>query len=90
VSSQIKELGLACCILIFTMHHSERLATEVREVGAQGYVLKSQAARDLVLAIETILDGGTFFGSPQEIKSVAKDETLNGPSPREDLAFGET
>jgi len=37
----------------------------VRQAGAQGYVLKSQAARDLVLAIDTILSGGTFFGGPE-------------------------
>ena len=29
------------------------LATEVRQAGAQGYVLKSQAVRHLVLAIDT-------------------------------------
>jgi DNA-binding NarL/FixJ family response regulator len=62
VAQRIKRLQLSSRILIFTMHDSERLATEVRDVGAQGYVLKSQAARDLVLAIEKILSGGSFFG----------------------------
>jgi len=58
----ILKLSLGCRILIFTMHYSDRLAAEIRETGAHGYVQKSQAARDLVEAIECVLHGGTFFG----------------------------
>jgi DNA-binding NarL/FixJ family response regulator len=58
---QIVKLGLGCRILIFTMHDSGRLITEIRDAGAHGYVQKSQAARDLVVAIECLLQGGTFF-----------------------------
>ena len=46
---------------MFTMHDSDRLASEVRQAQAQGLVLKSQAARDLIRAIERLLAGGTFF-----------------------------
>jgi DNA-binding NarL/FixJ family response regulator len=67
-----------CKILMFTMHESERLATEVRNAGAQGYVLKSQAARDLVLAIESILRGGTFFGEPSEQQESSQDKPQGG------------
>ncbi|MGA8872765.1 MAG: response regulator transcription factor [Candidatus Acidiferrales bacterium] len=63
---RINRLGLRSKILIFTMHESEQLATEVRDAGARGYVLKSQAARDLVQAIERILAGGTFSIAPPE------------------------
>lgn len=63
---RISKLGLPCRVLMFTMHESERLAEEVRAAHAHGYVLKSQAARDLVLALETLLAGGTFFGAPPE------------------------
>jgi two-component system, NarL family, nitrate/nitrite response regulator NarL len=51
-------------ILIFTMHESSRLIDDIREVGAHGYVQKSQAGRDLVRALDTLLAGGSFFGSP--------------------------
>ena len=64
VAQRIKSMRLPSRILIFTMHDSERLAAEVRDVGAHGYVLKSQAARDLVVAIEKILSGELFFGLP--------------------------
>lgn len=62
VAQRIQSMQFPPRVLIFTMHDSERLATEVRDVGAHGYVLKSQASRDLVLAIEMILSGGSFFG----------------------------
>ena len=61
---RIAQSGTGCRILIFTMHESDSLGREVRDAGAQGYVLKSQAARNLVVAIETILAGGTFFDVP--------------------------
>jgi two-component system, NarL family, nitrate/nitrite response regulator NarL len=63
---QMRKAGMKLPILIFTMHHSETLADEVRRAGAQGYVLKSQAGRSLFLAIDTLLAGGTFFGNPPQ------------------------
>jgi len=60
-AAQISKLCPDCRILIFTMHDSERLTAEIRGVGAHGYVQKSQAARDLVVAIERLLSGETFF-----------------------------
>lgn len=63
-AKRIAKSGASSRVLIFTMHESESLGREVREAGAQGFVLKSQAARNLILAIETILEGGTFFGVP--------------------------
>jgi two-component system invasion response regulator UvrY len=62
----IAKLDLPARVLIFSMHESERLETEVRAAGAHGFVSKSQAARDLVVAIESLLAGGTFFGPPSE------------------------
>lgn len=61
-ASQIATFGLRCRILVFTMHESERLYANIREVGAHGYVQKSHAGRDLICAIDTLLAGGTFFG----------------------------
>lgn len=66
LASQVRSLGLPTKILIFTMHHSNRISADVRASGAQGYVLKSQAARDLVFAIEKILGGGSFYGQESE------------------------
>jgi DNA-binding NarL/FixJ family response regulator len=62
-ASRMEAAGLECRILMFTMHESERLSAEVRRVGAQGFVLKSQAARDLIRAMDCLLSGGTFFNT---------------------------
>jgi len=61
-AEEIAKLRLNSRVLIFTMHDSGSLAKAVRRAGARGIVLKSRAARDLIRAIETLLDGGTFWG----------------------------
>lgn len=48
-------------ILILTMHFSDQLVREVIEAGARGYILKSDADRDLVTAVESIANRRTFF-----------------------------
>jgi DNA-binding NarL/FixJ family response regulator len=63
---RIANLETNCQILIFTMHESGRLGIEARESGAHGYVLKAQAARDLIRAIDALLAGDTFFGGPEK------------------------
>jgi two-component system response regulator NreC len=60
---EISRLKLRAGILIFTMHESKNLAETVQEAGARGLVLKSHAARDLLNALESLIGGGTFFGS---------------------------
>lgn len=62
----MRKKGVNTPFLIFTTHESDRLEAEVRKCGAQGYVLKSQAARNLVFAIDALLSGGTFYGSPKK------------------------
>jgi DNA-binding NarL/FixJ family response regulator len=61
-ASRIRALNTGIRVLIFTMHESPRIAEDVREAGAQGFVQKSQAARDLIIAVERLLAGSTFFG----------------------------
>ena len=75
-ASQISTLNLGCRVLIFTMHESERLSEEVQQTGAQGFVLKSQAARDLIRAIDIILKGGTFFGPGPRMKRTLRELVL--------------
>jgi DNA-binding NarL/FixJ family response regulator len=48
-------------ILILTMHDSEQVVREVLAVGAQGFMLKSDAGRDLVAAVEALQHHRTFF-----------------------------
>jgi DNA-binding NarL/FixJ family response regulator len=48
-------------ILILTMHESDPLIREVLDAGARGYVLKSDAGRDLVTAVNAVRSNKTFF-----------------------------
>jgi DNA-binding NarL/FixJ family response regulator len=48
-------------VLIFTMHESAYMTAAANKAGARGLVTKSNAIRDLILALESVLSGGTFF-----------------------------
>jgi DNA-binding NarL/FixJ family response regulator len=48
-------------ILILTMYESDPLIREVLDAGARGYVLKSDASRDLVSAVNAVRSNKTFF-----------------------------
>jgi DNA-binding NarL/FixJ family response regulator len=48
-------------VLILTMHDSEQVVREVLAAGARGFLLKSDAGRDLVTAVEALQNRRTFF-----------------------------
>jgi DNA-binding NarL/FixJ family response regulator len=48
-------------ILILTMHESDPLIRDVLDAGARGYVLKTDASRDLVTAVNAVRSNKTFF-----------------------------
>jgi DNA-binding NarL/FixJ family response regulator len=60
---QILGANASSKVLILTAHESEQLVREVLSAGAQGYVLKSDAGRILVAALQALLGGGSFFTS---------------------------
>jgi two-component system, NarL family, nitrate/nitrite response regulator NarL len=50
-------------VLVFTMHDNKEYVLEIIRSGASGYVLKDTSTLELVKAIETVYNGGTFFSS---------------------------
>jgi len=58
-------------VLVLTMHDAEQLVREVLAAGAHGYVLKSDASRDLVAAVQALLAHKTFL-SPAVSKVVVE------------------
>ncbi len=60
---QIRAASPKTRILIVTAHESEQLIRDVLDAGAMGYVLKSDAGRVLVQAVEALLDDRPFFTS---------------------------
>ena len=60
---QIREVAPKAAILILTMHSSERFVREVLAAGARGYVVKSDAGRVLLEAVETLRQHRPFFSA---------------------------
>ena len=52
-----------CKILILTVTDTDEVIRAVLDAGARGFVLKSDAARDLVSAVEALQSNKTFFTS---------------------------
>lgn len=60
---QIRAKCPATEVLIFTMHESEELIADVFAAGARGYLLKSEAGRHIVAAIEAVAAHQPFFST---------------------------
>jgi len=50
-------------VLILSMHESEELVREILDIGAHGYILKSDAGRELATAMHAFRKRETFFTS---------------------------
>ena len=59
ISSQVPDTG----VIVLTMHDSESVIREVLRAGARGFVLKSDADRDLLLAVEAVAENRHFFAA---------------------------
>jgi DNA-binding NarL/FixJ family response regulator len=62
-------------VLVLTVHDSEQVVRDVLAVGARGFLLKSDAGRDLVSAVEALQRHGTFFTS--KVASLVLEGYLN-------------
>ena len=71
---QIKKMLPNVEILILTVHESEQVAAEVLKVGARGYILKSDAGRELVAAVKAVAAHKNYFTS--RIAQMVSDSTL--------------
>jgi DNA-binding NarL/FixJ family response regulator len=63
-------------ILFLTVTDSEQMIEEVLKVGAKGYLLKSDAAKDLVTAVEELRQNRSYFNS--RVSTIVLDGFLNG------------
>jgi DNA-binding NarL/FixJ family response regulator len=60
---QIRRVSERTQVLVFTMHHNETIVHEVLAAGARGYLLKSDAEREIVVAVETLLRSQPYFSA---------------------------
>ena len=61
VMQDVKALGSTSKILVLSMHNAKELVTRVRGLGASGYIVKTNAARGLIRAMDEIFADGMFF-----------------------------
>src|SRR3984957_5274140 len=73
---QILKMRPQTKVLILTMHESDSVIREVLDAGARGYILKTDAGRDLVSAVESLRRNKTFFTS--RVSQMILDGFLKG------------
>jgi DNA-binding NarL/FixJ family response regulator len=71
-------------ILVLTLHFSDQLLRDIVEAGARAYIMKSDADRDLVSAVEALASHRTFFTAR------AAEMLLNGFSMQNSVPDPET
>lgn len=69
-------------ILILTMHDTDHVVREVLRAGARGFLLKSDAGRDLVAAVEALQRQRTFFTT--RVSQMVLDGYLDRDNPESD------
>jgi DNA-binding NarL/FixJ family response regulator len=82
-AKQIAKRGSKTRILILTLHESDTLVREMLDAGVRGYILKSDAARDLVSAVEALRCNRTFFSA--QIQEMVLDGYLKRVKKPEDM-----
>ncbi len=60
---QLTQHDSRCKVIVLTITDSDQVIGEALDAGARGFVLKSDAARDLVSAVEALQRNGMFFTS---------------------------
>jgi DNA-binding NarL/FixJ family response regulator len=70
-------------VVILSLHYSDQLVREVVDTGARAYVLKSDASRDLLSAVEAVANRRSFFTSGAS--EVLIDGFGNPPAKQEPL-----
>ncbi len=85
---QILKVNPEIQVLILTMHESHELVQDVLAAGARGYVLKTDAKRDLVNAVRSLSEGRPFFTS-KVAEMVLEGYRHRGAPASADVAIGE-
>ena len=78
VTKQIRERSPDTAVLIFTMHDNHFVMRDSLRAGALGYVLKSDAQRLLVTAIDSVAQHKSFFAGPAGKAALRASQTKGG------------
>lgn len=86
IAREIRKRHPSVDILFLSMHKNRQYLKTAMAIGARGYLLKENTARELLDAIKTVRRGGTYL-SPGLLKAFSSDIIeicRNDPSFRED------
>jgi DNA-binding NarL/FixJ family response regulator len=75
-------------ILILTMHDTDQVVREVLRAGARGFLLKSDAGRDLIAAVEALQQQRTFFTT--KVSQMVLNGFLNRDPEEDEGSFSES
>ena len=53
--------------IVLSTHEEREVMERCKFSGASGYILKRSSAKNLIKAVETVQNGGTFFSADSEI-----------------------
>ena len=81
VTRQIRQRSPDTAVIIFTMHDNNTIIHDSLQAGALGYVLKSDAQRLLVTAIDTVAQHKPFFTGPASAAALHAFQTNGSDSP---------
>ena len=86
---QIRELSPMSKILFVSENRSPDVAEEALRAGGLGYVIKSDAARDLLAAIDAVLQGKGFVSASlsRPVRGTSDIESSEGRNPTEGNPF---
>jgi len=87
----VRELGRSCPktkAILLTQHEEDQYIREALEAGVKGYVLKNQAASDLVHAIQQVSRGQVYL-SPGVSRAVVEAYRTKADSPADPLTARE-
>ena len=80
---EIRSRGLICNILVLTMYDDEEYIKEVMRSGADGYLLKKSADRELIEAIHKIYHGKKYLN--ESISQTLIDSLLRSAPTQSDM-----
>jgi two-component system nitrate/nitrite response regulator NarL len=74
-------------VLMLSMHHDREYILPLVQSGASGYVLKDVSVNELIMAIDTVFQGGTYFsaGASQSLFTMPDKSPDALPSANESL-----
>ncbi len=80
VARALQERAPKIRVLVLTVHDSAQIVREIMQAGAKGYLLKSEAGKDLPTAVETVMQDQPFL-TPSVTNIVLDTFLKSAPKP---------